>query len=395
MQTIRVNTSSVFNSMFILTNLMVIISSFLPIFDYVAIIIFFVLSYIVRQSFSRNAIICSLCVVLTLGLGVFLSYFNGINNNSWITVIGISFNFLLYINAAYNFPGFSTEQQIYNVFKLVNIVGLTVCVYNVITNIGDIMSLSLTSNAYSANFCSIYQGRNAFGFVLCIFIFSAFGLFIFIKEKKYLFSLAFFFVNLILTFSRSSILFSGIIILLFYLLDSKNSIKRKLLYTFIATLIGMIGIIIYSTYSDFIEHFLLRSDYADSNRIDYWELALDKFADSPLFGYGPGCALPILSVLGSNAGSSFHNTYVEIIAWGGISFIIVYIYIYASVFKSISIIKYHNKTLYNLFLSFIIGYLIYSCFETSNYFAIGFRGVNISLFMYVFPILCSRLYSKY
>ncbi len=213
-------------------------------------------------------------------------------------------------------------------FKSINLFGVTITGYYVDTNTGKIMT-------------SIFTNPNSFGMFLCISIYSNL-LLILIKKTKIKLNLGLillYFIVLIFTQSRSSILSVGIVFLLFAFNFKKELLKQLnakavfIIFLLSGLFIGMVLVKDISIHSFELDQigFIKKFQYGMRGRDSKWEIALDIIKQNPLFGIGN------ISNLDRTYHSLLyaydtHNGYLNLAIRGGIPLLILYILFILSVY---------------------------------------------------------------
>ncbi len=368
----------------------VAVSSFSLSFYLLTICLFLICAMLNKRVSVKTFELVILLVVVFLA-GYLFSYINGYDNQNWTLIIGMTINAFVFCNIAYDGKIVNGEADILRVLKILNILGLVCGIVNVVENYARIMSLNMSVNASWINFSSFFPNRNTYGVLLSIFIMSDVLLFSMTQKSRYLLFAVFNGINLILTFSRTCCLITFVMIGLFYFCESKSSHKTRVAVIFLA-IIGVIMLaIVVDKYYDLISHFLIRRDVGNSNRTELWEAAFNAFLNSPVFGNGPGSGESVIKSHGGTM-NSYHSTYLGILADGGICLTLLYASLYINSFKQISCFRRHNRTLYNFFLSLLVGFLIYMLFEYNLFFGMGVVANVLTVFLIVLPIQCARVY---
>lgn len=197
------------------------------------------------------------------------------------------------------------------------------------------------------------------------------------KKRKliYGFLSTFFFVVLILTFSRTSFLFFPLILFLLIKNLGFNFKRRKtfLVILFLVPLFFLITITFFSEFGlndDFLKQnylFLkkvLSKPFSYEGRLDYWQQGWRGFLERPIFGWGWG-TFRIVSLRFQDLPSTFswytHNFYLQILVEIGISgFASLIVFIFYSLSKVWDNIKSKdNHLLIGVFFA-----LIFSCLQS-------------------------------
>ena len=332
--------------------------------------------------------------ILLIGACISLLF---INNGNILLCFPFSLNCLVYLSIADNKHLYISYNSLIKFFKLVTYWGVIACIYNIVINRGGMGSLSVTSNAYMVDFASFYSGRNTFGSLLFFFIVTSFFVYLKTSEKKYIFCIFLMLVNLVFTFSRTSIITISLFFFFILLFHYTKHLSKFLCIAAVLCLFFFLGLGFVNDNYDLIDHFLIREGSGETVRYDYWDLSINYIINNPIFGYGPGSGSFILEDNSSHlteVTSSFHNTLIEITVWGGICLLIVYILLFRYIFLYIRKIKKFDIVFYRVYMAFFLSYLIYSMYETLMFFAVEIRANLISLLLIVLPPLYYRCYTR-
>ena len=355
-----------------------------------------VLFYLLKKQFKFNVfmiLIWSYFLITQIMSNFIINpYLSSSGTNIFINIILSSLYMFVFIVIFGNFSLSGKDIIKLCVFYL--LIAVYSSIYNLIINfsiLGDALS---TSNAYEYNLSSFFANRNTFAIFLSFSIAACFIIKDTIMKKnkyKWLINLALIllFINLILTNSRTSIV-SVIIYFLFRL----YLINKNRLLSFIIKLTGIIFLIVViieiSDMSDYIVDVIIRPNSGVTHRDIVWKIGLDIFTKSN-FIFGGGGTGPILYLNSLTGLRGFHNTYISLLAFGGLSLIIFNMYlILSSVNKCIKIIKYNNKIGSN-FIALIVMYLASSVTENN----ILFYSSALNVAATTFVILLPRYYYNY
>lgn len=197
------------------------------------------------------------------------------------------------------------------------------------------------------------------------------------KKEKLIFGFlsVFFFVILILTFSRTSFLFFPFI--LFLLIKNLGfNFKRKKAFLFVLFLIPLFLLIAITFFSEFsLNNDFLKQNYpflkkvlskpfSYEGRLDYWQQGWHGFLERPIFGWGWG-TFRLVSLQFRNSPSTFswytHDFYLQVLVESGIfGLITLMIFLYFSFIKIWEKIRIKN----NYLVLTIFFALIFSCLQS-------------------------------
>lgn len=218
----------------------------------------------------------------------------------------------------------------------------------------------------------LFFGPHIFGLFLGFVLPLAIGFYIFEKKTIYFVMAIVVIVAAYLTFSRAaylSLLFSlGGALAVF---NKCLTLKMKML------LIGLISItmiVFFVPLGPVSERFYSAFDAADKSndsRLVVWSEAFGQFMTSPIFGVGLGNLAQNISSVQASQSVGAHNTYLEVLAEGGILAFFGWILIVIVTMRSLikKIISQKRVDLVNFFLlTGFIWFFTFSFFETGLYF---------------------------
>lgn len=255
-------------------------------------------------------------------------------------------------------------------------------IYNIISNLSEILSISLSLSSYSYNFTSFFDSRNTFSYFLYIAI--VLNIFIINKSKKiwfYLLTSLIMSLNLILTFSRSSIISLAIFVLLYFLLTTKFKGKVFIYLTIILTYFVFIT-------NDSVHEIILyifRPDVGLTGRTIIYEIGLEFFKSNNIL-FGSGYVKPIKFILETTGNVTFHNSYISLLTYGGVILISFYILLYSYIVLNLIRLIKINRYVGMFFLSFFISYIAYTMVEEQLIFFTSVSSFVITLILIFYPI---------
>lgn len=178
------------------------------------------------------------------------------------------------------------------------------------------------------------------------------------KKKKIFYAVLFLFTigALLLTGKRAHLLFSVLVIALLYLIQNRETIKKaipKLIIgiVILTIILGVLSLFIpalTTTFERFVNAF--KSNDITNGRLPLYNLALDKFADSPIFGNGWGSyKYAYEEEVGINPNYDqldAHNIYLQLLSEvGTVGTIIVLVVIFGSAILNYKLIQKYKLSL--------------------------------------------------
>lgn len=363
-----------------------IFSSSIPYFSYVLATSIILVNSLIFRKISRKALILTLVVIIILIGGIeFSNHFLNIENNNYLYAMVYPLFMYSFVNlCAFRKENSINKQELLLFYKICCVIGLVTAVGNYVINRNLFINITNFYDSYKYSFSSFYKNRNTFAVMMCGYSYTCVYLLLNEKRKlKYILLYLFFLANTIFSFSRAAILLQVVFAFLIALNHIIKSRKRImwLLMIFAAVLIVLY---LFTHYYDFIMHFIIRKEYGVNNRNIIWQRGLELLANSPIIGGGPCVCEELLRDLGYN---SMHNTFLEILVYGGFVFAMVHIYLLSEVYKKIKTIKKQERLMHTIFCSFMLAFAIYSFFESTILFELDSKGVLFTIIIYVIPIL--------
>ncbi len=180
------------------------------------------------------------------------------------------------------------------------------------------------------------------------------------------------FLGVILTQSRGSILFGGIVFIacyVFVIIRSKG--RERLFHLIVAGAIILIAMALFAVFFEKVMKLFASMIRFDSNGRDkIWEDGLKQFAEHPLFGVGfYECGAFRWGSLPSDAflPPRYHNTYLQLLASGGLVALICYGF---HRYQTVRLLM-KRRSRENIFLAFIVLVLILTSFTDCHFFNFG------------------------
>ena len=178
--------------------------------------------------------------------------------------------------------------------------------------------------------------------------------------------------GVVLTQSRGSILFGGIVFLACYAyVIVKSRGRERLCHLIVAgalILLAMIAVAVF--FEKFMQLFASMLRFDSNGRDDIWESGLKQFAGHPLFGVGfYECEAFRWGQLPSDSflPPRYHNTYLQLMASGGVVALLAYAF---HRFQTVRLL-WRRRTRENIFLAFIVLALILTSTVDCHFFNFG------------------------
>jgi len=341
--------------------------------------------------FMKIAINKNNLIKIILGLCVMILQYIAYLTNNYVQSLYMILPIIFFIHYLISYCMLASvkikEIDLSYFFKLFSKFAFIACVYNIIINFSSIINISVLSKYIHIS--SFFNHRNGFGQFL---FFAIIGIVYLIledkKNKKNYLLLLFFLFNLLFTFSRASILATGIFLFLIFFKSSSKGITKKILwilFLIVVMILGTIFVINNPSMLEFIDYYVIRTDDGLTGRDTLWMFAIDVFENGNyLLGYGLGSTVDLLEKFDF---TNTHNTYVEVLVLGGVMYLLamlaLYIYIYIKEKKA----EKHLEAKFIVFRMSLISFLVYTFFEKVLLFGTGYAPIITTIFMVTIPLI--------
>jgi len=314
-------------------------------------------------------------------------------------IVNIGFIFinivLLYISM-FNIK--TKEEYINGFFKAIIYFGIFACLINLSLYIKEIMAtIGIINLEERVNIKSFFANRNQFAFFLYIAIISTFFIMQNSNRKLYKIIFAVFFINLLLTMSRTGILAVLIFLILMFLFSDKASNKIKiiailsLIIIFALTITNII--LFFPEIWNKLNSMFFRIEYIKnlSGRTDIWSVGLNLLFENPInfiFGIGRFNSISLLH-FETKTFTQYHNIYLDILLTSGLIGLAYFSFIYYNVIRKI-VKSDLDKDIKRTYICMYITYGIYIMFESCGRFSLGSLDTLCLIFFITIPLLHSN-----
>lgn len=323
--------------------------------------------------------------------------FGNVDYKEYLFIISSTLNILFFIVSMDRIS--VSNSELIHFLKKICFLGIISVIINLILNYNSILSLRFLSNSYAANLSSFFPNRNQFGLFMLIQIIGTSLLVSYKFEKKHILFIIIFTLNLLLTMSRNSIL--GLVVFAFMILyykyfkyKVKMSKNKFLLFslTFIFALFIIYKLLGNEKAFNMINTLFIRMDTLEngSGRFSVWQNGLRIGSEFDfLFGVGRYKALELNKTLFNNSLEYFHSMYIEKFASNGIVGLLLLIYLLKFVWNKVSVCI--NMGYKIILKSALVSFYVFSIFETTTRFSIGYADTTFLIFFFTIPILISSI----
>lgn len=357
------NIAPVFGNIFknsYIDNVLKLTSYIIPIF---LILVFIVINKI---KFSKK----SLFMLVLFIMSQILSNFIFVPNPSYVifstytNILNASLLFFIYYISFSNFK--LSKINVMDFCKRYLWFSFFTCVFNVIYNFNDLVNILSLSNGYSHYFMSFFGNRNTYG----LFLFSAIMVYYLLKTYKFncryfRFFFLFIIINLIITFSRTSIIATVIFILIIFILQNKNNfnqiINKKSLYCLISTALIVCCIIFFNnSILKYILNVFIRPTHIFAGRDQIWTFSLNLWLNNNLL-FGTGNIFYAFELNNYLNNFSCHNIFLTILNRGGVVLFGIYSFVFYAVFLKVK----NNINLLRWYIAAFTAFLFIGMFESA------------------------------
>ena len=256
-----------------------------------------------------------------------------------------------------------TKRDFEQILKIIIIIGIVACFYNIFIHRDTILTLNLTKIMYyTSTYSAFFLTRSNFCLLLVVcYVISLY--FYDLNKKRIFILLAVFFVgNVLLTNARTSIIILALITANYLFMKKNGSARNIIIIILCGAILALLpwdSIIL--NFKNIMDKYSLifrinSSDFSNGRLELWWYAFKDMDLKSFLLGHGIGSKDAYLGMIGAIA-YSFHSSWIDLFYEGGMCLFLIY----ASVF--IYVIKYvKNSTLSviqkKMFYNFIIILLV-------------------------------------
>ena len=281
--------------------------------------------------------------------------------------------------------------------KCMTLYTLFSCLYSLIADYNQFSKILNLKSPYDINITSFFDNRNIFGMLLIFGFISSFICINYDKKKNkkiWIIVMIIISIFLFLTLSRSCILFVFLFIILNFLLNKnlKSNIEKSK-KQIIIMLISFIIVLIVPFTRNFIFNNVIRLNSGLTNRDIIHKFCIEYILKNNWL-IGNGYIKPYVEFSKYFSFIGFHNTFLTIIICQGIIGLLIYILLIGySISNSIKLKK-HSDRLGNICISIIIGYIVYSFFETRLLFYPEYLDLIVSTYVVLIPFYLLNYYKK-
>ncbi len=278
------------------------------------------------------------------------------------------------------------KDDLLKFYKFYLYLSIGFCIYNFVDNFETISNLlNIGGSLEGLMIASAFRNRNVFGFTLIWAIISGVYIYARTRKKRYIFYLLFILLNMVITFSRNSLMTTALFILFFSWLFFKEQ-RQKVIYGLVAAVTAIYLIMTNKSINGLIVNAVIRAGSGLSDREIAWNYFFENMdVREYIIGSGVGSSQEILKSIDFY---SFHNSFLDLVSTGGLISLIIYIIaiIYLIVYYYQALNKHPLEA--SIFVAGIVSFQFYCIFESIVLqIGIGLTDVLVALFLYLLPLL--------
>lgn len=364
-----------------------IIAKFVPfdnaLYQYLAVIMLMIgLFFITSRINQDGALFCAFFLIQSLIGG--LSRGDGFNEYASAGIILVSW-LCFWSVCAHIRLGTCYIEKLFRF--LIGLVFIAI-IYNLIINysiLTSVFRLQLSLSTIKSTFISFFGNSNNFGFYLYV----ALCLLVFLQRKRsstiQLAAIVIVAVSLFFTLSRTAIMSALLFIAIFILLE-KRSQRTLILFSGLIIIVMYLFISTLLPQNNIISEYFLRSESGLGERDLIWKYGWQQFLERPILGYGFGNS-NILYIGKWNKTLQWHNGYLDVLLSGGVLYLILYLASFLKLFKVYLKIGKQNHQAGNLYISFLISFMLYSFFEDVTLYGVYPLSCVITVLLVAIPLM--------
>ena len=351
----------------------------------IILLIYFIYNFSIRSKGLFSGFPIVLCITIFF-------VFSAINEPSLLSVnIIISYlypSILIFLVYGIGNDFEINKKQLISFCLCVIVTMLYAVLYGVIFFPEKITSAILATGAYGHEYSSFFISSHEYGMYLVFAIISSVVCLKYssnltlTKKLIYISIIVIFLLNLIITFSRTSIL-AFVIFISVYLFYERGQVKRGIVIFFITSLIFILS---YPTTHSFIFNVILKGNNL-AGRDVLFNNAISYFQSSSYFQFffGHGITEPQEYFSNKFGHSSVHNGYLQVLLFYGISlFSSLLIFLYLQIKYNYKII-YHNRFIGSVFLAGNLMSIAIMFSNTTMIFNSSIDSYFLTVFSFIVP----------
>ena len=282
-----------------------------------------------------------------------------------------------------------TKEEYFKFLNLIIIADLMMVGYSLIFQFDKFKNALELNNAYGNELSSFFVSNHEYalylllGFQSCLFCYQFITDVKHNGKTKYIFIALLFLINIVLTFSRTALLGSAVMIIVYVLLSKNNRVRNIMIFLFVVVLV----LLLFSeTMRNFIFKIVLK-DKNDAGRFEMWEYGMRVFNESSIFemltGQGYSKVLNDLALYSNH--KSYHNAYLQVLLQYGIIGLVFFVgVILTSILNGIKTMR-KNRFLGVMFVSMSLSMIAYMLTNTTLIMQSSIDSYMLTIFIIIMP----------
>ena len=290
-----------------------------------------------------------------------------------------------------------SRKSIFNFYYIYAMFMLFACAYNMIKHFNSLIHITSINIYNPVDLCSFFDNKNTFGVYLLFGVVSALALRLFTKKKRWTLLIMIFMINEYMAMCRTAMLISlAIVVITLMFTDYKK--YRVLIFLgvmIIAVMVVLASFIINKVNPDKnIIEILINNAFSNTDSLEVRDEYVKNMLPlirgrAALFGYGEDKAANFALLYTENR--YYHNSYLKVLMTGGIfRMLLQAILIFVSLKNSLSVYKKNKSDGLICFIS-VITYLVYATAEA----VILLDAYVLSMIIAIIVVTMPQLFNSY
>ncbi len=339
---------------------------------------------------SGNALITMGIYALLLVLPILNNLIKGISINIYDPLNSIIklVNFYLFYLAMQRIS--LQEKTIYRFMRVVVAISVLICLYSLVFEFREILSIPSTKNTNVLKISSIFSNRNQYSAFLVIAFVANLYCHQLRRSKLGWIAFALQLFGILTSFSRAALLSILIIVALMFLQGKLT--QRKVILLLFAAAAGVALLLFTNIFNYILANYVRLENSADSGRFDLWRRAWDVAKDHLFTGVGFYTGVDIAIANGMEL-TQFHNMFCDLLVDGGVFEVLFILIVMFAVYRR-CVKNCKNRRLVAVYRASFFAFAVHACVESLSLFALSYSDTMYTIFYVALPILLSNLKEK-
>lgn len=284
-----------------------------------------------------------------------------------------------------------TPKALRAFMKCMVVLGIFGCVFNIVLYHEHMMRVASIINPYAVTFRSFYPGRNLFAQLLMWCTIA--NTFLVIQKLERLAKLVYWFnyvllgANLLLTFSRSSLISTTLFLLLIAFLCGRGKPTTQVILMLLVVCVVLWSVS--QAPDSFLYRIILRPGMGLTSRPAIWKTGVGLLGDYGwLFGVGYGTSTQVLEDMGYP--NEYHSFFISTLVGGGVMDLLVHGLVFLFLGRTIYRIYRADRMTGLVYLLAYVALTAKAMVESASFFAITYSGTLLTIFLVSVPVLYSN-----